>query len=64
VLQRIVLWVDTTNRTAPQIMNGGASIPGGASNMPDHRDQLHEWFANAWRVPRRPTSQEMRGRER
>jgi hypothetical protein len=50
MLQRIVLWVETTNRTAPQILNGGASIPGGGANAPEHREHLHDWFKSGWRV--------------
>lgn len=47
---RIVLWLDTTVRMAPKVMNGGVSIPSNVEHKPNDTANLEHWFVGGWRI--------------
>ena len=49
-MTKVVVWANTTNRTAPTLANGGASIPQNYSHRPKNTDRLDDWFAAGWHI--------------
>lgn len=50
-MMKAVVWANTTNRTAPKLTNGGASISSNPSaHRPRNSEKLEEWFEAGWAI--------------
>src|SRR5947209_6863656 len=50
-MMKVVLWANTTNRTAPKLTNGGASIsPNPSAHRPRNAENLEDWFEAGWGI--------------
>jgi|GEM_PF-5841257 len=48
---KAVLWVNTTNRTAPALTNAGAFLsPNPSAHRPPNIDKLEDWFSAGWGI--------------
>ena len=48
VKSRVLLWVDTSNRSAPKLLDGGASIPPTIRHGVTNPADLAQWFESGW----------------